>query len=245
MARFLVEFQSKYLLRKTEVIVYIPTQNLQETIIRNDEHFYENAKDRKYPLMILLSGFGSSKTAWEQRSNVVDYAMKNNIALVLVGGENKWYLNMNPADNWEGFLNIELPDFIYGNFKSIDSSLPLYIAGCSMGGYGAFRNYLLNIDKYKACGVFSPATRADNNLEEMINAKGLKELILETKDKKKNVYLSIGTEDFVYKSSMEFDKFLMECDCGIRYKSVEGYDHSYNLWDKEIRCFIDYIKNLN
>lgn len=245
MARFLVEFQSKYLLRKTEVIVYVPTQNLQETIRRTDKHYYENNKDRKYPLLVLLSGFGGSKTAWEQKSTICEYALEHNLAVALVGGENKWYMNFNPTDNWEDFLNIELPDFIYGNFSAISSERPLYLAGCSMGGYGALRNYLLNINKYKAVGVFSPAIQPDNDLEGVLGVKRLKDIILETKDIKKNVYLSIGTKDFVYRQSMEFDKFLEECGCGFRYKSIEGYDHSYTLWDKECRSFIDYIEKLD
>ena len=244
MARFLIEFQSKYLLRRTEIILYIPDQSLQETIVRADNSYYQNNKE-SYPLMLLLSGFGSSKTAWEQKSNVVDLAMENKVALCMIGGENKWYMNFSPIDNWEAFINIELPDYIYGNFKAISKEKPLYIAGCSMGGYGALRNYLLNIDKYKACCSLSPATKPDNNLEEVLKQKGLKDLIIETKDIKKNVYLSIGTKDFVYKQSMQYDKFLEECSCGFRYRSIEGYDHSYTLWNREIKEFFEYIKDLD
>ena len=242
MTRHLIEFQSKYLLRKVEVIVYIPGRSLVETINQDDD-YYKKRKDT-YPLMLLLSGFGSSKSAWEQSSNVVALAQKHKIALCMLGGENKWYMNFSPIDNFEGFINKELPEFLYSELSSLSNKEPLYIAGCSMGGYGALRNYLLNLDRYKACGVFSPATKPDNNLEEVLNQPKLKDLIINTASLPKNVYLSVGSLDFIYKESMEYNKFLIDTNCGFTYKSVEGYDHSFKLWNEEIECFLDYIDKL-
>ena len=244
MARISLEFYSKSLLRKTEVIVYIPTLNLQGVIRQTDRNYYQNA-NKQFPLMILLGGFGLSKTGWEQQSIVEDLADKYGVALCMVGGENKWYMNNSPIDMWEDFLCYELPDFLFGNFASLSRSNPLWIAGCSMGGYGALRNYLSHIEVFDACGVLSPATKADNNLEDILHQKSLPQLIEETKDLKKNVYLSVGTKDFIYEPSKEFDEFLTKTNCGFNYKFVEGYDHSFALWNIEIENFIKYALSLN
>ena len=244
MTKFTIEFQSKYLLRKTEVLVYIPGQSLQETIKQSDKNQLEKS-NKTYPLMILLPGFGSNKSAWVENTNVVELAQKYQVALALISGENKWYMNFSPIDNWEGFLNYELPDFLYGTFKELSSSNPRYLVGCSMGGYGALRNYLTHSELYKACAALSPATYADNNLEAMLKAKSLRELAIDAKDIKKNIYLSVGTEDFIAKASKEFDEFLKENNCGFGYSFIDGYDHSYRLWNEEIKKVFEYIMKLS
>ncbi len=236
MARYILEFQSSALYRNTEVIVYIPTMNLQETIQNKSKTPYQD-EVKQYPLMILLSGFGSSKTAWEQRSTIEQLADQYKIALCMIGCENKWYVNYSPVDRWADFINDELPDFLYGNFTALSKKMPRYIAGCSMGGYGALRNYLEHLQLYQGCCALSPATRADNDLEQVLKLKSLKDLFIDTKDEPKNIYLSIGDKDFIYAQSLEFDTYLREICQDVSYKIVEGYGHTWDLWNLEIAEF--------
>lgn len=243
MARYLLEFQSGALYRNTEVIVYIPTMNLQETIQNKSNTPYQD-QVKQYPLLILLSGFGSAKTAWEQRSNIEQLADQYKVALCMVGCENKWYVNYSPVDRWADFINEELPDFLYGNFISLSKNMPRYIAGCSMGGYGALRNYLEHMDLYQGCCALSPATRADNDLEHILKLKTLKDLFLETKNMEKNIYLSIGNKDFIFAQSLEFDAYIRETTKNVAYKVIEGYGHTWDLWNIEIAEFfkINFMK---
>lgn len=106
-----------------------------------------------------------------------------------------------------------------------------------MGGYGALRNYLEHMDIYQGCCALSPATRADNDLENILNLKTLKNLFIETKDKKKSIYLSIGDKDFIYNQSLEFDAYIKEICEDVSYKIVEGYGHTWDLWNREIEEF--------
>lgn len=243
MARYLLEFQSGALYRNTEVIVYIPTMNLQETIQNKSNTPYQD-QVKQYPLLILLSGFGSAKTAWEQRSNIEQLADQYKVALCMVGCENKWYVNYSLVDRWADFINEELPDFLYGNFTSLSKNMPRYIAGCSMGGYGALRNYLEHMDLYQGCCALSPATRADNDLEHILKLKTLKDLFLETKNMEKNIYLSIGNKDFIFAQSLEFDAYIRETTKNVAYKVVEGHGHTWDLWNIEIAEFfkINFMK---
>lgn len=244
MSRMVVEFHSSKLMRKTEVVIYIPSMNLIQGLQCKKQNPYQE-DTKKFPLMILLPGFAAGKYDWEIHSEVEDLAEQYQMALVMLGGENKWYLNYSQTDLWADFINIELPDFIYGQFNKIDSKLPRYIAGVSMGGYGALYNYLSNMDLYKACCSLSPATRADNDLEKTLGIPSLKDLFIQTADQKKNIYLSIGTKDFVYEVSKEFDAFLKENNTGVAYQFIDNYDHSWKLWRLEIISFFKYIKNLD
>lgn len=243
MARLALEFHSKSLFRKIEVLLHIPTMNLSEAMQCKSKTPYQD-NNQKFPLMILLCGFGESKYAWESHSEIVDYADKNKIALLMIGGENKWYLNSSPIENWYTLIEEEILDFLYGNFTCLNKDEPLYICGESMGGYGALYHYLNNIDKYKACISLSPATRPDGNLEEILKIKSLKELFLETKEKTKNIYLSVGTNDFIYNQSKEFNDFLISNNIGVNYQFKNGYDHSWTLWREEIKNIFNYLENL-
>lgn len=243
MARLLLEFHSKSLYRKIELLLYIPTMNLSESLKSNSKTPYQDNKNT-YPLMILLCGFGESKYAWETHSNIVDLAEKNKVALLMIGGENKWYLNSSPIENWYTLIEDEILDLLYGNFNCLSKEKPLYICGESMGGYGSLYHYLNNIDKYKACIALSPAIKPDANLEEILKIKSLKELFLDTKNKQKNIYLCIGTQDFIYDQSKNFNDFLKENNTNVSYIFREGYDHSWSLWSKEIDNIFNYINNL-
>lgn len=243
MARLVLEFQSKYLLRKSEIVLFVPSMNLGETIKEQSLTPYQD-KQKKYPLMILLGGFGESKYAWESHSNIEDLAEKYGLCLAMIGGENKWYLNYSPIDAWESYINYELPDFLFGNFSCFNKQK--YICGCSMGGYGALHNYLLYKDSYEGCIALSPATRPDNKeLEQSLGTKSLHELVADLKDDNTNVYLSIGTKDFIYKDSVLFNDYLLECNKGISYKFKEGFGHNWELWQQEIEAALKEILKIN
>lgn len=54
------------------------------------------------------------------------------------------------------FLNHELPEFVEAYFPISDSPKDRYIAGLSMGGYGALLHGIENPDRYSAIGALSP-----------------------------------------------------------------------------------------
>ena len=79
----------------------------------------------------------------------------------------------------------------------------------------------------------------------MLGQKTLNDLFEETKDVKKNIYLSVGTCDFIIEPSREYNEYLKNLNCGVSYKFVEGYDHSFRLWNIEIEEFLKYVSELD
>ena len=71
----------------------------------------------------------------------------------------------------------------------------------------------------------------------ILKLKSLKDLFIDTKDEPKNIYLSIGDKDFIYAQSLEFDTYLREICQDVSYKIVEGYGHTWDLWNLEIAEF--------
>lgn len=241
MARYIIDFYSKSLLRRYEIRVVIPSLNLQGTLKNKNENYYSE-NNEKYPLCIFLSGFGENQRSWQYNTQVDRLLEENKVAGVFINGENKWYLNQGPIDAWYDLVEKDVLDFLYGNFKCLSKEKPLMIAGNSMGGYGALYHYLKNIDKYSACVALSPATKPDFLDESKYGT--LRELFLENKGKKLNCYISVGTKDFIIDASKEFDKFLKDNEIGVSYRFIEDRDHSWFLWKDEIFSVFEYFKEL-
>ena len=184
MALLNVEFHTKSLARRTKMDVFIPSLNLGGCLKNQDVNYYQNNKET-YPLIIFLHGFGDTEKAWQMNTQILKICEDNKIAACFINGENKWYLNLGPIDNYYSLIEEEALDFLYGNFSCLSKDKPLVIAGVSMGGYGALYHYLKNVDKYTCCVSLSPAIRPDRLDESQIGS--LKDLFLANKGKELNV----------------------------------------------------------
>lgn len=240
MATFQCEFIPKSFGRKVKFDVIIPSQNLGEALSNKDPNYYEN-RETKFPLVIFLCGFGENEKSWQQGSAAAYLCEKYKIAGVFIAGENKWYHNNGQIEDHYGFLEVDLLDFIYGNFKNLSREMPLGIAGVSMGGYGTLFHYLKNVDKYTAAAALSPATKPDFMDESKVGT--LRELFVQNKDKNLNIYLSIGDKDFIYGASMELNQFLKDNDVPVQYKVIPNADHSWMTWNFEAFEIFEYFKN--
>ncbi len=241
MARFGFRFVSKYLLRKVEVNLVIPSLDLHGAIDQKSERYYRDGA-KKYPLIILLSGFGDDNEGWLYQSNLISLCAEYGFAAATLGGENKWYLDQSPVDGWHSFIEKELPDFLYGNFSKLDQSRLPVIGGVSMGGYGALYNALKSPEKYSAVMALSPATKPDDLVDEEIHGS-LRQLFTESKDRLPYTYLSVGDEDFIYGASKQLDDWLTENGIGVNYSFIKGYAHNWDLWRIEWVKFLRELKN--
>jgi enterochelin esterase-like enzyme len=109
-----------------------------------------------------------------------------------------------------------------------------------MGGYGTLYHSLKENQKYSAAFALSPAVKPDFLDEEKFGS--LRELFLENRNNIIPTYLSVGSEDFIIKQSLELDSWLQQNNIGVRYKVVEGFDHSYKLWRLELENVFQFLK---
>ena len=240
MALLTVDFHTKSLARKTKMDVFIPSLNLGGCLRNQDVNYYQNNQET-YPLIIFLHGFGDNEKGWQTNTQILKICEDKKIAACFINGENNWYLNMGPIENYYSLLEEEVPDFLYGNFRCLSKDKPLIIAGVSMGGYGALYHYIRNVDKYAACVALSPALRPDRHDESRFGT--LRDLFLESKGKTLNVYLSVGECDFIVDSAREFNEFLISNDLGVEYKFIPDRDHSWYTWNQEVLNVVEYLEN--
>ncbi len=240
MARFNVRFLSKNLLRKIEVHVIIPSLDLHGAISNKNPAYYREGK-KKYPLIILLAGFGDDGEGWLLNTEISSLCDEYGVAVAMIGGENKWYLDFSATDNFHTYLSEELPDFLYGNFALLNREVPPVLGGVSMGGYGAIYNVLKAPRNYSALMALSPAIKPDDIVEES-RFGTLRELFLAAKGKLPPAYFAVGDKDFIYPQSIELNEWFKENSMGISYRVAEGYGHSWDLWRIEIRNFLEFLK---
>lgn len=240
MAHFTFDFYPKSLARKVDVDLVIPSLDLHGCLKNQDDQYYQNKKEC-YPLIIFLCGFGDNLKAWQYNTAIQSLCEKNKVAACFISGENKWYVNHGPIEDYDAFIERDLIDFLYGNFRNLSKEKPLIIAGVSMGGYGALRHYLQNTHKYSCCVALSPATKPDF-LDEQKFGGTLRELFIENKNKPLNIYLAIGEQDFIIDASRDLNDFLTNEGIDASYRFVPDEAHTWNFWAKEIHEVFHYFK---
>ena len=95
--------------------------------------------DVTYPVLYLLHGMSDDHTIWSRRTSIERYADERGIAVVMPTTELGWYTNMKHGRQWRSFIGEELPAICHDFFPRISQKREdTYIAGLSMGGYGAY-----------------------------------------------------------------------------------------------------------
>ena len=110
-----------------------------------------------YPTLTLLHGLSDDHTIWMRRTSIERYAAARNLAVVMPAAGRSFYQDMASGPRYWTYLNEELPALMRSYFPLSAAREHNYVAGLSMGGYGALRLALANPDKYAAAASLSAA----------------------------------------------------------------------------------------
>lgn len=129
-----------------------------DTIVVLPEN-YEKIKDKRYPVIYLLHGFGGNHTSWivKTKPDLPKIASEKNIIFVCPDGKNYWYADIptNPEIKYETFVSKELVEYIDRTYRTIATKQARAITGFSMGGHGAVLACMKHQDTFGACGSMS------------------------------------------------------------------------------------------
>jgi S-formylglutathione hydrolase FrmB len=104
----------------------------------------------KYQCLYLLHDCFSGGDQWLRLSCVERFAREYRVALVMPWGENSFFRNMASGGRYLDYLAEELPAYLAVLFPINGSRDDTFIAGVSMGGYGALLAALRYPHRYKA-----------------------------------------------------------------------------------------------
>ena len=250
-----VHFQSQALGFQTTVNVILPQlKNKGEIGVEN------NAKPGKYKCLYLLHGLSDDQSIWMRRTSIERYAQAKGICVVMPFGEKSFYTDMKYGSKYYTYISEELPAIMREFFNISEMRSDNYIAGLSMGGYGAFKIGMTYPESFCACaslsGAFDVLHLGKHNLPEWRGNWGFElcepddlkgsssdlfDLTRKSAKKKKalpKLYFWCGTEDFLISTNRKYKALLDKLKIDYTYEESEG-DHTWKWWDLHIQSALD------
>ena len=201
---------------------------------------YDPASDEKYPVLYLIHGMSDTYETWfkvGKVNNILDNLIAAGLAkkMIVVMPYANPYPEMirrgqariyNPMDTElinKEFIESVVP-FIEENYNVLTDADNRAIAGFSLGGRQALACGLGNPDRFHYVCAFAPAIFGPEISGNFRNGTYAEADVLN--DNLKLLWLSCGTSDFLYNSSLELEKNLKKYD--IRYTTM--YPEGGHTW---------------
>ncbi|HCX84543.1 MAG TPA: esterase [Micrococcales bacterium] len=108
-------------------------------------------------VLYLLHGLSDDDTIWLRRTSIERYAADYGIAVVMPRVERSFYQDMAHGERYWTYVSEELPAIVQQLFRVSSRREDTFVAGLSMGGYGAMRLGLARPDRFAAAASLSGA----------------------------------------------------------------------------------------
>lgn len=241
-----VNFASETLFMRATLYVLLPQQ--------------PNAR-RKYPVLYLLHGHSDDHTAWLRWTSVERYAEAHNLAIVMPNVHRSYYTDMAHGGRYFTFIAEEVPALMRSIFPISPARQHTFVAGLSMGGYGAFKLALTHPNRYAAAASLSgvldiaaSATQGDDerqaNMRRIFgdpaslpnSPHDLFALAKKTARRpiRPQLFQYCGRNDSFYADNLRFRNALAKLAYQHTYHEDDG-DHSWSWWDSAIQKVIDWL----
>ena len=112
------------------------------------------------PVLYLLHGLSDDDTIWSRRTSIERYVAPLGIAVVMPQVHQSFYSDEVHGLPFWTFLTEELPDLVHGFFRTSTRREDTFVAGLSMGGYGAMKWALREPYRFAAAASLSGALAA-------------------------------------------------------------------------------------
>ena len=110
---------------------------------------------RKLPVLYLLHGMSDDHTIWQRRTSVERYAADKTVAIVMPTTHLASYTNQAYGLRYYDYIAHELPEICKSYFPISEKREETFIAGLSMGGYGALKIGLRERQRFGAVAAYS------------------------------------------------------------------------------------------
>lgn len=123
----------------------------------------------KLPTLYLLHGTSDDSTIWQRRTAIERYVSDKKVAVVMPNVHLSAYTDQKMGYKYFTYISQEVPEFCQRYFNCSDKPEENFIAGLSMGGYGALKIGLRCPDRFGwAAGLSAGCNRLQGGLEEAL-----------------------------------------------------------------------------
>jgi len=219
-----------------------------------------------FPVLYLLHGLSDDASAWPRYSNIEDLANRHGLVVVMPSAGRSIYTDQDNGQAYFSYVTEELPAYLHRMFRLTQAREKTYVAGLSMGGYGAFKAAFLHPELYSAAlslsgllvldpAMMPPDKAFDPKLRhEMDLVFGGMDTIAGTPNdpvtwlrmiaaepaRFPKLYISCGTSDDLLEMSRFFAKGLLQAGIPVDYEEHPG-GHTWSYWTEHIAVWLKKI----
>jgi len=209
------------------------------------------------PVLYLLHGLSDDCTIWERRTAIERYATAKGIAVVMPEVRRSFYADEALGEKYWTYIAEELPQLLARTFRISTARQDTFVAGLSMGGFGAFKLALNHPERFAAAASLSGAvdllsmnlSLRDGSLPQRIwgeaDLRGTADDLLgllRTQDPTAlpRLFLDCGTEDQLIEQNRRFIAAADERGVDLVSRLRPG-DHDWGFWDEGIQDVLDWL----
>ena len=260
MAFIQVSFMSKTLMRTVPLQVILPVDKFT---------FGQPEREEKpFKTLYLLHGIFGNETDWVHGTRIQRWAEEKNLAVVMPAGENAFYVDQPSIGAMHGqFIGEELVEITRKMFPLSHKREDTFIAGLSMGGYGAIRNGLKYHDTFgyiaglSSAMILEKANVADDSSPMFFEKKSFLESVFGDLSKIQDceinpewiagnmkedgipfphMYLACGLDDPLLSPNRKFRDTMRELGVDVTYEEGPGA-HEWDFWNRYIKKVLEWL----
>lgn len=261
MAFLQVAHKSEILKMEQAFSVILPQIGLKDTEKKKE------IEEHGFKTLFLLHGLSDDHSIWMRRTSIERYALEYGIAVVMPSVNRSFYADMKQGLPYYSYMAEELPHVVRSYFPLSKRREDNYIAGLSMGGYGAFMIALRNPGMFAAAGSFSGVVdiapvythtsdahediryllkQVFGSRQDYVNSD-YNTIAMMEKHRKAGVelprlYQCCGTEDFLYPVNTIFRRAAKKLGVALTYEEGPGA-HEWGYWDASVQRFLEWLFN--
>ncbi|MCP9762875.1 alpha/beta hydrolase [Lacihabitans soyangensis] len=234
-----ITVKSNALKKRADITVFNPSKN--------------NIEAKSLPIVILLHGVYGSHWAWAMKGKVHETAQRliaerkiKPMVLVMPSdglfGDGSGYVP-HKTENYEKWIAEDVIEVVKEQILQVDDGSPIYIAGLSMGGFGALRFGAKYPKIFKAFSGLSSITDFEqlekfvSDFESLKDAAteqdGVMDWMIKNKASLPPFRFDCGTNDILIEHNRKLHLELKTHDIPHIYEEYPG-EHSWDYWEKHI-----------
>lgn len=215
------------------------------------------------PTLYLLHGLSDNDSNWARFTSIERYANEHGLAVVMPNAHRSFYTDIDGGFRYFQHISEEVPRIAQSFFPLSKARADNFVAGLSMGGYGAYKIGLVFPERFAAIASLSGLLDVDARWHEQA-AIGLGrpyELVYGTTPvsgtqndiftlfhqaiakgvELPKIYQCCGTEDFLYTGNLRFrEQALQHTQLDYTYEEGPGA-HTWDYWDTHIQKVVNWL----
>ena len=224
----------------------------------------------KFPVVWLLHGLSDNCSSWTELSSISRYAREEGFAVVMPDGGRSFYADMASGPKYWTFISEELPKVCRSIFPLSERREDNFVAGLSMGGYGALKLALNFPGRFAGVAAFSAVADirkwiddvvikdAGLNFEMKMIFKSKEDILRQNSDVMELVsrraaekvelpalFHACGSEDFLIEYNRSFRDKVKECGFENYTYLEEPGAHNWEFWDRNIQRALKFFNGIS